>query len=703
MPRGLEASAFAEHLDDEIKRRLGEEASAESGEVVLDPRVEAALREDITTEYMLSTVSEVGALEEVQVRHIELRLGTSSGRLNGYAISVEEDRIDLIVTVCRQGRLLVDVPAQDVQRAVDQVWRFFTACRKSVPPQLSAGDEAFAIARHIFDSQSRISHVRIFALVQGRAGEFRGNKSIRVRADGQLDVRVHVWDLERVSRCVQSGNPRESIEVDFIRDYGAAIPCLPVTAGRNEPGAYLAVIPGDVLYRLYDEYGERLLELNVRSFLQARGKVNRGIRETILRDPKRFFAYNNGLSAVAEEVRTARAPNGMVQIDSVRGLQIVNGGQTTASLHRAVLKDRADLSGVFVQAKLTVVPPDEIESTVPLISLFANSQNKVNDADFTANDPFHLRLEELSRTVWTPDFQTRWFYERARGQYQVSRNKLSAVDSKEFERTFPVEQMFTKTDMATYVHCWAGLPHLVSLGAQKNFREFTLDFQRGRGPAEPDEVYFRELVAKAIIFRRAQGVARETRIGAYRANIVAYSVAYLSAHAREFVDLDSVWRNQCVPEALSLALMSLLPPIEAVIKESAAGRNVTEWCKKEECWEYVRQKKLRLPTVLTTRVGRKSRSRKAGSSEDASTASEGAMRGERDRAELVSAVVADFRRRGREVVDMRPVGGVLWVLGGEDLSVAMQRLREQGLMPIYCAEGSRSTDSRPAWYIRTRA
>src|SRR5690606_7208558 len=135
----------------------------------------------------------------------------------------------------------------------------------------------------------------------------------------------------------------------------------------------------------------------------------------------RFFAYNNGITATADYIDFEEAPDGL-KIRKVRNLQIVNGGQTTASLFHTAKKDKADLSGIFVQAKLSVIPEEHVDEIVPLISRFANSQNKVSDADFFANDPFHIEIEELSRSVWTPaiggtSHATHWFYERARGQY----------------------------------------------------------------------------------------------------------------------------------------------------------------------------------------------------------------------------------------------------------------------------------------------
>ena len=204
--------------------------------------------------------------------------------------------------------------------------------------------------------------------------------------------------------------------------WGEPLPCLGPHGERDSYESYLLAIPGDFLAGIYELYGPRLLELNVRSFLQARGKINKGIQETIAREPARFFAYNNGVSMTAAEVKVVHLDDGRPAISRISDLQIVNGGQTTASLHYARVKNKADLSDLVVQAKLSVVAMDKRDELVAQISVFANSQNRVNMADFTANDPFHVELERVSRTVWAPPRatttdMTRWFYERARGQY----------------------------------------------------------------------------------------------------------------------------------------------------------------------------------------------------------------------------------------------------------------------------------------------
>ena len=234
-------------------------------------------------------------------------------------------------------------------------------------------------------------------------------------------------------------------------------------------------MPGRVLAQIYDRWGARLLEQNVRVFLQARSKVNRGIRRTIETQPQMFFAYNNGLTTTAEAISLSPS-DGSLLLRRLKNFQVVNGGQTMASIH-AAHRGRIDLSQVFVQMKLSVVDPERANEIVPSISRFANTQNRVNAADFFANHPFHIRMEEFSRRILAPSpdgtfRESKWFYERARGQYADARSLLTSAGRKKFDLDYPRAQLFSKTDLAKYLNVWRGKPHTVSMGAQKNFADF---------------------------------------------------------------------------------------------------------------------------------------------------------------------------------------------------------------------------------------
>jgi AIPR protein len=293
-------------------------------------------------------------------------------------------------------------------------------------------------------------------------------------------------------------------------------------------------------------------------------------------------------------VQLVDLPNGGQGIAGIRDFQIVNGGQTTASLYQAFRKDKADVSGIYVQTKLTVVDRDRMDEIVPLISRYANNQNKVSEADFSANDPFHIRIEELSRTIWAPiaddtQRQTRWFYERARGQYVDAKNRESTpAKQKAFANNHPTTQKFTKTDLAKFEYTWQQLPHIVSLGAQKNFAKFTVELAESGYP-ELDKTYFTHLIAKAILFKSAEKIIHNEKFGGYRANIVTYTLAYLSYKIQQDIDLDEIWKNQSLSHSIQQSIQLISREIHQVIVNPPEGRNITEWCKKESCWKAIQE------------------------------------------------------------------------------------------------------------------
>jgi hypothetical protein len=340
--------------------------------------------------------------------------------------------------------------------------------------------------------------------------------------------------------------------------------------------------------------------------LQARGKINKGIRNTILNEPHRFFAYNNGITATADHIDFEQN-GGSLKITKIRNLQIVNGGQTTASLAHTAKKDRANLDGIFVQCKLSVIPAAFIDEIVPLISRYANSQNKVSDADFYANDPFHVSIEELSRTVWAPALggssrNTRWFYERARGQYADAKaRETTPARKRQFEALSPNRQKFTKTDLAKYENTWMQLPHIVSLGAQKNFHDFSVRLKE-RGLVKVDLTYFQHLIAKAILFKRADRIIQQQELGGYKANTVTYTLAWLSHYTKQCIDLDTIWREQDISPALQEAIRMVSHRVHSIITSPPSNRNITEWCKRKDCWDTVRETEIVIGTKLATEL-----------------------------------------------------------------------------------------------------
>lgn len=381
--------------------------------------------------------------------------------------------------------------------------------------------------------------------------------------------------------------------------FGRGIACLPAYLETNIYQSYLLVMPADVLATLYEKFGARLLEQNVRTFLQARGNVNKGIRAIILNEPGMFFAYNNGITATARKVETRMEDFGLV-IGRIVDLQIVNGGQTTASLFHTRKRDKADLSQIFVQMKLSVIDSQQSEIIVPKISEYANTQNRVNAADFFSNHPFHVRMEEFSRHLWAPaqkgaQRETRWFYERVRGQYADAQSKLTLAEQRRFKVEYPKPQMFTKTDLAKFENVWDDHPKWVNLGSQKNFSQYAARICREWEESSDkfDEFYFRRAVARVIIFRATEKIvsSQPWYNGGYRANLVAYTLAVLGEITRRCqknINFPAIWDKQNIDPVLEKAIVIISERVyEDIIRPPRGISNISEWCKKEACWKQI--------------------------------------------------------------------------------------------------------------------
>ena len=488
-----------------------------------------------------------------------------------------------------------------LRQALDKRWR--DALEETSP--------AFGLADLIAVRWQDISKIRLLLV---------SNRELSERVDGRAaadiegkQVTYSVWDIRRLYSQATVSYGREIIEIDLEQDFGGALPILSAQQSDSDYNSYLAVIPGQVLADIYDRWGARLLEQNVRVFLQARAKVNRGIRITLENEPSMFFAYNNGITATAEHIDIA-TEGGQQVLRGLRNFQIVNGGQTTASIHVAKLR-KLDLSRTFVQMKLSVVTPERATELVPRISEYANSQNRVNAADFFANHPFHVRVEEFSRRIFAPSQdgtfrQSKWFYERARGQYADARANLTPGKRKKFDLENPRKQLFTKTDLAKFLHVWEGRPHEVSLGAQKNFVAFARRIGRAweRSPDDFNEYWFRVAIAKAIVFRFTERIvsAQKWYEGGYRANIVAYTIAKIANdvgnHGR-VVDFESIWKEQKLGTAIEEAVALVAKQVHEVLIHPFPGiSNVTEWAKKQSCWNQVQNLSIKWPETFFNKL-----------------------------------------------------------------------------------------------------
>ena len=550
------------------------------------------------TEYVAPIIVESGSMLDVVVGHIERQHGNGLIQCDAWALDSVEGRLDLVVTDFAGQEALGAINRSRMETLCKRALRILDFANKTTLEEVEPSSKMFDCLTLLRESAGKVSQLRLHFLTDST---ITAKSPPELIAPNGVELQFQSWDIVRLSRLQESERKYEPIELDLIERFGKGLSCLPMPGNTKEYSGYLAILPGNWLADLYEQYSGSLMELNVRSFLQQKGKVNRGIRKTILEEPSRFLAYNNGISATVEKVRIAKSDSGEEIITHLYGLQIVNGGQTVASIHRAMKIDRSkNLEDIAVQAKITVVNTTLLDELIPKISRFSNTQNTVNEADFASNDSFHVEVERLSKEVWAPGQQYRWFYERTRGQYQVAKSRASTTPAKrkQFERTFPSRRKFVKTDLARYQNAWGQLPHIVGLGAQKNFVHYMTWVKKNSQTHSPDISYFKDLVSKAIIYKKAESVARKHAFPAYRANAVAYTVALLSSKTYGRLALANIWNRQDVSPAVEQVLTDWMPQVLNQIVETANGRNVTEWAKKEDCWNFIKTLQLDLPAGL---------------------------------------------------------------------------------------------------------
>lgn len=576
---------------------------------------EGSNSEQIFTQGALDLLSESGEVENARLAYDEKALGTAKQhKINAYAISENYETVDLFISIFKGNEEIVKTTNDEIDTAAKRLSNFF---RKAI--YSSENEKSKTYKNEYVDEIEESSEIFQFAHTLGRNKDLRENL-VRVNAtiltngifSGYFPPNIEiagfkiffkVFDLQALYNV--STKSHIAIEINF-KEEGYDVPCIASPISNDEYQSYLAIIPGLALANIYERFGARLLEQNVRSFLQFTGKINKGIRSTIKDESHMFLAYNNGIAATADDVILEKSVDGSHLLTFVKDLQIVNGGQTTASIYHTWKKDKADISNIFVQVKLSLIKNKENFSTiVSKISEYANTQNRVSVADLSSNIPFHIEFEKLSRSIFTPlsdarKIQTKWFYERARGQYKNARIKDGFTKSRmaAFDMKVPRNQMFTKEELAKYINSFEERtdgrkilvgPHYVVRGGQKNYVQFV----NHNMEKKLSNIYFEDSIAKAIIFKSAEKVygVKPNAIGDMRYITVPYTISLLTHILDTPLDLYKIWRNQSISETLKKLLYDMMISVEKFIKDTAPGGLYGEWAKKEECWNLAKEHK----------------------------------------------------------------------------------------------------------------
>lgn len=544
-------------------------------------------------EVVMQHMSENGMTFDPQICHYAAKIGNANLRLSGFAISDEADQLDLFVSLYSGTDTIQPIAKEETFAAANQCSQFLKKCVEGrLAKAMDETNDAYVLAMTIQGSYANLEQIRIYVLTDRQAKV----KQFKPQEVQGKSVKLEVMDIERLYRHWSEGKPRDELVVDFEEVSGFPLPCVFVPGSSSDYDYALTAIPGEALRFIYEKYGPRLLEANVRSFLSVTGKVNKGIRDTLRNSPERFMAYNNGIVVVADDCRIGKTADGGPGLLWLKGMQIVNGGQTTASIYFSKRKNpEVDLRQVRVPTKIIILRSDDAvaeESLISDISRYANTQNSVKQSDLSANKLFHRELEKLALTTYCSDGVGRWFYERAAGSYNtmLTREGTTPARLRQLKETIPSSRKITKTDLAKYLNAWDKKPDLVSLGAQKNFEKFMEGMTQEEGqatPALPDVTTYKAMIAKAIIFKKTHFIVRRM-FTAFQANVAAYLVSVLSDRLGDRIILEKIWEQQDISPALLEQLKVWATEVNAVLHRTANGRMISEWAKKPECWNAVR-------------------------------------------------------------------------------------------------------------------
>ena len=498
---------------------------------------------------------------------------------------------------------------QYADKFINRAIRFFKNSKSTeFLENLEESSHAFDLAQHINENINFIKRLRIIFFSSAVSTI---QKPLEFETIDGIDYTRNVFDIVRYSNILTNQSSNEDYEIKFSDFDVDGLPVLPASVAEGYK-SYMGVMPGSVLAQIYSLYGGKLLEQNVRVFLQARTKVNRGIINTLSNKPDHFFAYNNGLTVTAKEI-TLDEKDGIPVITSAKNLQIVNGGQTTASVLYARDREKADLSRVSIQMKLNVTDLEASSELVKNISRYSNSQNVIREADFFSTHAFHIYMEKASQRIETPrgldtGVRTKWFYERARGQYKDRQAYMTPKKRDLFLAEYPRSQLIDKTNLAKYWMSAERKPYLVSRGAQKCFLAFAdkIEEKWSKNEAQFNDVSFKEFISKAILFKSTdKAIAnsdwyKENR--GYKAEIVTYTVSLIMENIHKnklHFDFDKIWNKQVLDEDQLKAIVDLGSEVRLVLlSPPSTTSNIREYCKKEICWKDIKNSNLNISNIL---------------------------------------------------------------------------------------------------------
>lgn len=598
-------------------------------ELINDIRGQSIIDSEYPTEVFIEyckdiLINDFGVISDLNNTYIEYKTTNNqfrNMRVDASYIEISINTIHLLYADFNEGPI-ESINNETIQNKASLLTNFVINSLKGFFNNSADSDQTTQTARDLRKNIDLIRKIHLIIVSTNKKSErLKTTLSMKALEIGNkvFDVDLTLLDIEGIFETKSVNFKRDDIVIKTI-DYGypKGIPCIKANIMSPDYDSYLAVVPGKFLSDIYMKYSARLLESNVRSFLNTRGEINKGILNTILNNKTRFFAYNNGISTTAEDIILEQRDDG-IYITEFKNLQIINGGQTTASLASAVIKYGSNLQDIFVQMKLTLIKNKEhAEELIRLISKYANKQNKVTNADLSSNHPFYTRIEEFSRRIKVPispntTIQSIWFFERARGQYDQSKMKLKTKKERDlYEMQNPKSQKFTKTDLAKYINASEMRPYDVSWGAEVNMTRFQLIMEKEREKSNLifNEGYYKELIAKGIIFKEIERIISNEEWyqnnKGYRAQLVPYTFSkfvYEASKIKKLINYKKIWEQQSCLEEYKYDLARIAKEVYDVFNDNNRQiLNIGEYAKRAICWNKLNEKNFELSAITISQL-----------------------------------------------------------------------------------------------------
>lgn len=542
----------------------------------------------------ISYLTEAGETFVSDCTLVDFKKDGENMKLDGYAFNEYFRSLTLIVSKYQGKSKPEKVKKTEIDKLLKKVLKFYKTCGTDSFEALEESSDGYQAYEFIKKHKQNIETVKIILLTNDETVQYIPEDT----RNGKVSISYDVWDIERLYQSVLGGQAVErQLVVKLKKKYSTSLPLIKVKGENDIYDCYIGVISGNLLARIYESEGQELIQKNVRSFLQATGKVNKGIKVSLANEPQMFMAYNNGISTVADSIVVENDLNDgdVVNITEITGWQIVNGGQTTASIYNAY-KSKLPLDQVNVQIKLSVIKQkDQAEDIIHNISKYANSQNKINMSDFNANDTYHVKMERLSRSTPIPVIKGKstdyWFYERARGQYLVELNRQPTTAAKrEFKNRCPKKRCISKTVAAKCVMAYQGYPYIVSKGLETNFVFFSDKVSNGEF-SEPSEQSYIEMISRVILFNSCDEVIKNLKFGGFKAQQDYYTVALIGKYHSDLINPQEIWNNQTINAETKILIEKLALFVWNHFQNpTVSGVNIGQWCKKEECWDLLQKR-----------------------------------------------------------------------------------------------------------------